>query len=814
MKDILKFKKCPVSGLPITTKPEWKYKAKDGSCTIEIAIIGDNILYEIPIGIIDGEANKWYTKTASKIIADYFGNRKYYFAYDYSLMENASLEAKKVFINWLISNSDKIELVTVFGMNQIIKVAIKTARIISKKIDKLILTNSYQESIHTILRKEKSNGILSYQKCPVSGLPININNEWKYENKDDSFSVEMGKIGESIIFISVVGSVSVRTIEATTIIINRIINQHPNTVPLYLVFDYSKLIKESIQTKKTFVNWLLAVLDKVEKIIFFGVNNTLKLTINATKIISSKFYKVTVSDTYQDAIKYIMEGKGEYLNKGEKGNNRINELIGYLGKMTWTGDLNQKIPVLPKDDTFAELFAAVAANQEDLREIEKDRDEAHKKLEKTISEKDEALKSVSDNELVILKMLENVQAQETETKKANEQLETIIKGANLGWWDWDIPTGDEIFNEILAENLGYKLSEITPHIKWWEGKIHPDDEKQVFEYIQNYFDGKTEYYQHKHRLKTKSGKWKWFLDFGKVVERDKDGKAIRMIGILRDIDKEERAEQTLRQSEEKYRLLTETMKDVVIRISATGELLYVSPAIKKFGGYKPEEEVGSNMLKYFAEEDDYQRAVKLITEIIETHKSGHFEFMFKTKNTVPFPVEHTFVPLISNNKVYAIQMVLRDISERKKAEQALKESEAKLRESNKTKDKFFSIIAHDLKSPFNTMLGFSQLLINKFEKYDIQKQKKFLGILNSDIKNTYKLLENLLLWSQSQRGTIDFKPEKENLYLLVAETIDILSQTATNKSIIIKNEISESTLVKADKDMLATIIRVVSSKLV
>ncbi len=156
------------------------------------------------------------------------------------------------------------------------------------------------------------------------------------------------------------------------------------------------------------------------------------------------------------------------------------------------------------------------------------------------------------------------------------------------------------------------------------------------------------------------------------------GKKIRVTAVV-DITERKNAEEIIKESKENYRLLTEIMKDVVVRISTTGKLLYVSPATEKFGGYKPEEEIGNEMSKYFAHENDYHQAVKLITEVVKTHKSGNFEFMYKPKNKAPFPVEHTFVPLISNNKVYAIQMVLRDITERKEVEQALKLNEKKYR---------------------------------------------------------------------------------------------------------------------------------------
>jgi len=294
-------------------------------------------------------------------------------------------------------------------------------------------------------------------------------------------------------------------------------------------------------------------------------------------------------------------------------------------------------------------------------------------------------------------------------------------------------------------------------------------------------------------------------------------KPVRLLRVLSAIKKQadiilsekkfEEQGQALKQSEDKYRTLIETMSDVVVRISTTGALLYVSPSITNFGGYMANEEIGNNISKYFVKKADYLNVLKLIDDIVITQKNGGFEFMFKPNNKEPFMVELTYMPLIKNGKLYSIQIVLRDITERKKAEAQIKGQNKELQKLNATKDRFFSIIAHDLKGPFNTMLGFSGLLVDKFDKYDKEKQKKFLGILKKDIGNTYKLLENLLHWSRSQRGKIKFKPEKLNLYLLLYETIELLNLMATNKSITIKNEIPENLYVDADNDMLTTIVR-------
>ncbi len=130
-----------------------------------------------------------------------------------------------------------------------------------------------------------------------------------------------------------------------------------------------------------------------------------------------------------------------------------------------------------------------------------------------------------------------------------------------------------------------------------------------------------------------------------------------------------------------------------------------------------------------------------------------------------------------------------------------------LKISNITKDKFFAIIAHDLRSPFNSICGIALILKENFEKLKIEEQKEFLASLDSTVQNTFKLLENLLLWSQAQTGDIDFKPEKLNLHLLVNETNELFNQSIKNKSISLSNQITDNVFVDADREMLLSIIR-------
>lgn len=150
---------------------------------------------------------------------------------------------------------------------------------------------------------------------------------------------------------------------------------------------------------------------------------------------------------------------------------------------------------------------------------------------------------------------------------------------------------------------------------------------------------------------------------------------------------------------------------------------------------------------------------------------------------------------------------IQEIERRKIGEQNLLKSEMQLKELNATKDKFFTIIAHDLKNPFNSMLGFLRLLSENFDDYDASTKKELIGYIHESTENTYKLLENLLTWSQSQSGMLNYKPDKENIYILINDTIKILNSLAENKSISIINKVSDKLFVSADKDMLSTIIR-------
>jgi PAS domain S-box-containing protein len=136
-----------------------------------------------------------------------------------------------------------------------------------------------------------------------------------------------------------------------------------------------------------------------------------------------------------------------------------------------------------------------------------------------------------------------------------------------------------------------------------------------------------------------------------------------------------------------------------------------------------------------------------------------------------------------------------------------KHNEQRLEILNTAKDKFFSIVSHDLKNPFNSILGYLDLLTENMDKYDSVKIKKIVFSIQEVAENAYALLENLLLWINSQKGLITYNPVKLNFNALVFESLSLVSAGANLKEITIANNLADDVEIYSDAEMIKTAIR-------
>jgi PAS domain S-box-containing protein len=295
-----------------------------------------------------------------------------------------------------------------------------------------------------------------------------------------------------------------------------------------------------------------------------------------------------------------------------------------------------------------------------------------------------------------------------------------------------------------------------------------------------------------------------FLDVHKAPLIDWDGKMIGVVGSGRDLTKEKLIEQELAKSEESYKTLISNLPNYVF-VHNKGKIVYVNELSVKALGSSAEEIMQSSILD-FVDEPYKHLALENMKKRAAGEDVPDYELRIVTPSgTIKDVIVRSAPILFQHEPAYLV--VLTDITDRKRIEEQLKEYAEELKELNATKDIFFSIIAHDLKGPFNAILGFSELLSESYDDFDEEEKKKFIHNIKTASDSTFKLLENLLDWSRLQTGKINPVPEMIDLSLLTMENISVLKSMADNKNIKLFSSIQYNTRAYADSNMVRTVLR-------
>jgi len=163
--------------------------------------------------------------------------------------------------------------------------------------------------------------------------------------------------------------------------------------------------------------------------------------------------------------------------------------------------------------------------------------------------------------------------------------------------------------------------------------------------------------------------------------------------------------------------------------------------------------------------------------------------------------------IISLSTVFFLSRIRQLKNQKILLEKTVEIKTAELKELNASKDKFFSIIAHDLKNPFNNIIGFSELLEEEFSSGKLVNGNEYSRMINSTAVHTYRLLENLLDWANSQRGKISFNAEKINLSEIIRDEFNTLDDVSRGKNIELRSNVGDAMVIVADKNMVKTILR-------
>jgi len=277
--------------------------------------------------------------------------------------------------------------------------------------------------------------------------------------------------------------------------------------------------------------------------------------------------------------------------------------------------------------------------------------------------------------------------------------------------------------------------------------------------------------------------------------------------IFNNITTRKQWEKALKESEARFKQLIKNSFDMIILIDSEGVQHFISESCEKILGFKPEELIGISVIEKMIHPQDQELARKGLLDIIDNKASGGTQYRHLHKNGTWVNLEAYGNNQLDNPDIKSIILNVRDVTERKQAVQIIKENELKLRELNATKDKLFSIIAHDLRSPFTGILGLSGLLIENIKDLEIEEFEKYLGAINSSAQNTLVLLENLLNWAKPQSGRIAFQPQQLILASIISESIELSQAVAMEKGISLAHKEADDMEAYADKEMLKIVLR-------
>src|SRR5664280_2010141 len=294
----------------------------------------------------------------------------------------------------------------------------------------------------------------------------------------------------------------------------------------------------------------------------------------------------------------------------------------------------------------------------------------------------------------------------------------------------------------------------------------------------------------------------------KLPLTDNNGNIIGTFGISRDVTKRKQAEEELAQEQYLMRTLMDNLPDHIYFKDHESHFLRVNKALAQFLGLNdPAQAIKKTDFDFFTGEhaqqayEDEQKIIRTGQLLSTEEKETNYDRPDTWVSTIKLPLSD------KDGNIIGTFGISRDITKNKLAEEEIKLKNELLQIINSEKDKFFSILAHDLRGPLSAFVAATQIIAEEIQTMGFEEIKKITLSMKTSATNIYSLLENLLEWSQLRRGVMDFIPEKINLKKKIEECIAVLSESARKKGIEILISIPEVIDVLADSHMFDTVIR-------
>jgi PAS domain S-box-containing protein len=399
----------------------------------------------------------------------------------------------------------------------------------------------------------------------------------------------------------------------------------------------------------------------------------------------------------------------------------------------------------------------------------------------------------------------SIKNQLEQTKK---RYEIALEAGSTAIWEVSLISGEIYYDHNLKSLFGYSEHELSNQIEDWYYLIHPEDFTLVQEIFKSTILSKETFYKLDYRIIRKNRTVGWVSTQINII-RSEDGIAERLIGATTDITERKLSEHALKKSEEKFRSTFESAGIGMAILGPDTRFTKVNKTLSDMTGYS-----WKDFLQLYFDDlslmEDYKKIKQILDDLLIDKLSGpqQIEFRMKSKQgqILWSSASFTLVRDHKQNPLYFIS-IFQNITQRKLAEEKLKLYAEELKSINTAKDKFFSIISHDLRNPFHTILGASEFLSLYSEELTQEELKETSNNIHNAAKNVYNLLINLLEWARVQTGKLEVNKTDIELSTLFNDVFSLYHEYAEKKQINLISELIESKTVTADKYMLETVLR-------
>ncbi|WP_243311876.1 ATP-binding protein [Fundidesulfovibrio agrisoli] len=373
-----------------------------------------------------------------------------------------------------------------------------------------------------------------------------------------------------------------------------------------------------------------------------------------------------------------------------------------------------------------------------------------------------------------------------------ERLRLATDTANLGYFDWNIRTGDTYLSPLWKKQLGYADDEVPNRFQEFEDRLHPDERQRVLTHVNDYLRRPYPGYELEFRLRHRDGSYRTIYTRSELL-MDESGAPLRMIGTHMDITERKlmevrlieaaeaarRKAEEIHQREQEFRALAENAPDIIARYDREHRYLYVNPAISRLKGLEPKDLIGKRVgcRMNMQQRQCLEQAIELVFGSGKEHIS---EWIYETQAGAKF-YQARFTPEFSmSGEISSVLEIARDVTELKTMAADLRSAKEAAEAASRAKSEFLANMSHEIRTPMNGILGMTLLALKRELPPDV---REYLQLVQQSGNSLLDIINDILDLSKIEAGKVVLNNQPFDLLETIESTLKPAEITARVKGL-------------------------------